>query len=442
MLKNVLVVVSHFPPNPTGGVMRVAKLSKYLPEFGWNPIVLTSTSCLGSGSVGLLKDVEKVTSVYRLPSFDIRKIFHLLKVFFRKSGLNSILSSTNIACKGTPIISDVPKSSLGARFLVPDFMIGWIPLAVIMGVVAVLRHRIKAVYSTSPLPSGNIVAYLISNICRIPWIMDMRDPWTTNPMASERAFTILSRFDLWLEKMALNSADHIVVVAEQFIPPLMKTFPFLKTTSFSIIHNGYDPDDFQDIKPITFDKFTILHAGAFYEGRSATPLLEALNRYFTLRPQSRNSLQVIFVGDVGPQTSASVDRLGLSDIVNSMGTVSHQLSLEYIAGADLLLLIPGPGKSTMTGKIFEYLAVRKPILALAGEGAVSGLIASTRSGVVVSPDDIPGIADAISFMYDAKYSGHTVTTCSNVDNEMLKPFDRREIARKVAALLDSLMVTK
>lgn len=441
-MKNVLIVVSHFPPNPTGGVMRVAKLSKYLPEFGWNPIVLTSTSCLGSGSVGLLKDVEKVTSVYRLPSFDIRKIFHLLKVLFCKSGLNSILSSTNIESEGTPIISDVPKSSLGARFLVPDFMIGWIPLAVIMGVVAVLRHRIKTIYSTSPLPSANIVAYLISHICRIPWVMDMRDPWTTNPMASERSFAVLSRFDYWLESVALNSANHIVVVAEQFIPPLMKSFPFLKKADFSVIHNGYDPDDFQEIKPITFDIFTIVHAGAFYEGRSATPFLEALNRFVIMCPQNRSLLQVLLVGDVGPQTNENIDRLGLSDIVKSIGTVSHQLSLQYISGADLMLLVPGPGKSTMTGKIFEYLAVRKPILALADEGAVSELISSTHTGIVVSPNNIPGITDAILSMFNAKSSGHTHSACYNVDKEVLKQFDRREISRKVASLLDSFVINK
>lgn len=429
-MKNALIIASHYPPNPTGGVMRIAKLVKYLPSFGWNSIVLTSS--IRSDSDELLKDVQKAVAVYRLPSYDVRGVYHhLMRMVSRVSG--GWRTPIPTAAKQETAVPASPGPSFAARFFVPDHIAGWIPLAALCGIFAVIKHRVKVVYSTSPLPSSNLVAYLVSRVCRVPWVLDMRDPWTTNPIAAQRGFALLSKLEHFLEKTALQAADHVVVISEQFLPPLLQSFPSLDPAKFSVIPNGYDPEDFEQIEPVQFDRFTILHAGTFYEGRSATPFLEALRRCITLHPELREALQVLFLGDAGSLTASTVTRLGLSDLVKLPGTFPHKVGLQYISGADLLLLVPGPGKSTMTGKVFEYLAVRRPILALAGEGAVRDVVSSSALSTVVAPDDVPAIAEAIVTLYRKLRSRDWALSRTGWEGGQ---FDRREIAGKIAALFD------
>ena len=146
-------------------------------------------------------------------------------------------------------------------------------------------------------------------------------------------------------------------------------------------------------------------------------------------------MQVLFLGNAGSITAATVAKLGLSDVVKLPGTLPHRVGLQYIVGADLLLLVPGPGKSTMTGKIFEYLAVKKPILALAGEGAVKDLVLGAGLGTVVAPEDVHGIAAALHSLYcEFSNGGHR---CFRATDGILKQYDRREIARRMAALFDT-----
>ena len=459
-MKNVLIIAAQYPPNATGAVMRVAKLVKYLPCFGWNPIVITST--LASDSQDLLKDVEKVNMVYHLPSCDIRIIYHSVMSCLEKMRKTfNFISACSREQQAINSSNSVPLS-LSSRYLVPDHMIAWIPLSVIVGIILVLKYRLKVIYATSPLPSANLVAYGISKICRIRWVIDMRDPWTTNPFRAKRAFRFLEYLDQFLEKKVLESAHHIVVVAEEFIAPLLAKFPFLKESSFSVITNGYDPDDFRNIAPLVFDRFSIVHSGSFYGARSATPFLESLKLLVTCYPRARNMLQVLFVGALPSHISDEVSRMGLSEIVKQVGKVPHEISLKYIMGADLLLLIPGPGKSTMTGKIFEYLAAKKPILLIGEEdSAASKLVSSTGRGAVVPPENVSGIMEYIlSFLkrnssfsatplYNSagKYVDHLYFKYQvpekhsySVAASLMDQYDRREIARRISEILEKAML--
>ena len=154
-MKKVLVIASHFPPNATGGVIRIAKLTKYFGQFGWQSVVVTSSATVQTEE--LKSDVKNVASVYRFSAFDIRKLFFMAKsaVVFVKA-LISKLNKGHI--KKEAAITNQKKtgrtqSSLAHRFVIPDYMIFWVPLAILGGVYAAKKHKVSVILSTSPLPS-------------------------------------------------------------------------------------------------------------------------------------------------------------------------------------------------------------------------------------------------------------------------------------------------
>lgn len=399
----VMVIATNFPPNPVGGVMRVAKLCKYLTRSGWEPVVVTSgIRSQDPATFGLLQDVDHITALYRMPALDLRKPFHLLRnvvrvpaTWFRRSS-----SSTQEATATAPASTETVGSPLAARFLVPDHLLLWVPLALLASLFAVARHRPALVFSTAPLPSANLVAMMVSRICRIPWVMDMRDPWTTNPFAVIRSLPLLGRIEHALENRCLLAADRIVVVSEAFIPPIQASFPAIKRSLFTVIPNGYDPEDFLAIKPRQYDRFALVHAGSFYTGRSPEVLFLAIRKMLDRHPDYIGRFRLHLLGNVGAEVEQMVARHHLSPVVALEGNVEHARSLASIAGADLLLLIPGKGKSTMTGKIFEYMAAGKPVFAIAGEGVVRDLVVTDGLGVVVDPDDPDVIATQLQQCID------------------------------------------
>lgn len=420
--------------------MRVAKLVKYLPAFGWASIVVTAPGDKRQNTVDddLLRDVACVGKIYRSPVFDMRKLFHLAKSMITGRIIN-LNNKTNCASTVSKVanVAISTRSSIAARYLVPDHYVTWIPGAILQGIRAIRKNDIAVIYSTSPLQSALLVGYVLHVIFRKPWIVEMRDPWTTNPFGANRAFSFLERIDSALERKVLMEADRIVVIAHQFIAPIIRKYPFLDVAKFVVLPNGYDPEDFDRIEPRKLDKFTIVHTGSFYEGRSPIMFLRAIKKLVDEHFSFRNEIQVKFIGGIDLQAKGEIERLGLNDIVEMLGQVPHSKSLQYVVNADLLLLIPGPGESTMTGKIFEYLAAQRPILAIADKGVVRELVTSSGIGIVASTSDLDEIAKTILKMYKLITSeeGYPYP----MDPELRSKYDRKQIAGKIAELMQGVM---
>ena len=193
--------------------------------------------------------------------------------------------------------------------------------------------------------------------------------------------------------------------------------------------------DFENAVSLQFDKFTIVHAGNFYEQRSARPFLVALRCWLDEEPQARASTQVLFVGREAPDSSQSIVELGLEDVVAQVAAVSHSRAVQYMLGADLLLLVPGPGSGTMPGKTFEYLAARKPVLVIADEGPARRLVNSTSIGSVVSTTDGKRLARELSRLRRVIAAGAFPYPETS---ELLNLYDRRRIAGQMAEVFRGL----
>lgn len=441
-MNRVLLITIVFPPEGGGGTIRVEKNAKYLPHFGWNLSVITTKHPKGF----IPKVAEPGLRVYRAPRCDItnllvgttRRITNLVCII-RKIRL-SLTIATNTACRTAADGSPPPRRRLAEYIFIPDDRILWVPLGIVFGLLAVMRDRPSVIYSTSPSPSTHLVGYCLAILTGLPWVIEFRDPWMLNPFRITRPFSWMEALETRIEEKVLHKAQHVVVTSEEYRRDFLCRYPRISPRCISYIPNGFDPEDFEGITPKSFNIFTIVHCGTFYEARSSVPFLNGVALAIEKDPSIKGNFQVIFVGQHDCVTESAIDRLALQEVVFQVGNVIHRESIEYLAGAEALLLIPGPGDGTMPGKTYEYLAARKPILALAGEGTVSDLVSSTNTGIVVSPDDVPAIADAILSIYNERSSDPIHNTCIKIDDNLLKQFDRREIASRTAILLNDLVV--
>ncbi len=429
MKKRVLIVASHFPPNPPGGVMRVAKLVKYLPEVGWDSIVLCSTVMQPALADQLVEDARKAQQVYRVPMVDIGKPYRLMKSLIRrKTPTVSTANGGTVAAQGV--------SSLSAKLLVPDFLVTWIPGAVMQGVQAIRRHDIDVIFSTSPFPSGLITGYWIHRITGKPWIVDLMDPWTTNCWAEKKAFPILDRLDSALERRVFAEANRITVIESAFIPPILDQHPELSPGKFELVTNGFDSKDFEKVDPYPFDRFTIVHTGTFYGRRSAEPFLRGLSTLFEQEPGFRSKVQAVMVGKLDDRGASFLYSSDIKDSVKVIDSVPYQISLRYLLGADILLLIPGPGDNIMTGKVYEYLAARKPIFVISDGGVARNLVVNSGAGIAVDVGDENKIAEKLGWMIEAirssSYPKKDIT-------DFIQQFDRRNIAAKMAGIFNTVL---
>lgn len=426
--RSVLLITIGFPPERSGGFLRPAKLAKYLPRSGWSAVVVTSR--VGKGAAG--EPVPPNTVVYRAPRMDVTALVGRLRRD-RRDLVSSCVPAPETKTGRLPAAPATRRWSDWVTF--PDDRAFWIPGAVVAGWFASRRHQVGVLYSTSPATSTLIVGFALKWLTGLPWVVEFRDLWIQNPFRLERPLRVLERLDRWLEAAVIRGADRVIVISAPMREQILAAHHEIRGEDVVVLPNGFDPDDFEGLERRELAGFVIVHAGTFYERRSAAPFLDGLHRWLETQPRLRQTVRVYFVGAPDENSRRLIADLGLEDVVTLVGNVLHRESLRYMVSADLLLLVPGPGEGTMTGKVFEYLAARRPILAVAGRGVVRDLVTSSGIGVCAPPEEPAAIATALASLYDQISTG----AYRYPDTEALrKEFDRAQIARQTAALLDSL----
>ena len=424
--RKALVIASHFPPNKrVGGVIRIAKFAKFLPDYNWDSFVITVKHNESDEFDRLLSDLNSNCIVYRLPELDIRKpilaIFNFF-YFFKSSKKN----------KATSEGESLPISSF---YFIPDHLFFWTFLASLKGIFTCFLKKIDVIYATSPMQSGLICGLIIKLFTRVPLIIELRDPWTTNPFHIKKKYSLLNKFEEKLELYTFLKADIIIVINQYFITTIIDKYPQLSREKFVVIENGFDDDDFKSLIPKKFKKKTLIHAGNFYLGRSPRNFLEALAVSCNTYPELMSEWEVIFVGSA-ENFQALVEELNLTAIVKFSGTVPHSESISFLLGADALLLIPGKGRTTLTGKIFEYIAAKKPIFVISGESAAADLVHNLELGIHTDEHNINEISENF-FRFLNKFvpSFEFKITQEN----KLKVFERKYIVGECVSVMNRLV---
>lgn len=429
MEKKVLFITSDFLPNRNGGTIRLEKLIKYFPGQRIIPFVLTRRSGFSIGPEHISGATVYRTSNRDLFEWGLKLISGIKKTFRRKD------SENNKSERKQKATQEVTNARFADNWVAPDTDVFWALGSVYRAYKIIKKQKIDVVYSSSPSSSVHILGLLIKiALPRIKWITEYRDPWTFNPFRYPKPY-LFEKLDHLLEKKCTRRADHLIVVSAYFKELFLEKYKFLNEQQIDVIPNGYDLEDFDFLKPDTENTGTmisIVHTGSFYEKRSLSPLVEALYEVEKEDPGLSSRLKFIQYGKIDPKAVHFLDANAVKSAV-FFQTVSHRESLGAMFGADWLLLIPGPGKGTMTGKIFEYIVARKPILILADEGPAKQIVEDHKLGICLSPEDKSGIKD---FIFKIS-NGFKFDIVTDLDKSELRNYDRRVIAGKVLEVIEN-----
>ncbi len=399
------MIAYYFPPFGGVPVQRTLKFAKYLLKYGWNPVVLTvrdGYDHFHPNDPSLINKIPDEVEVIR--SREIGMIVRVAGFLNRK-----IQRGANKATTKVRFINYILKlrKLLYNTFWFPDEKNTWAPGAFIKGLRILAKEDISIIYVSGYPWSAFLVGVILSKLKGIPLILDFRDAWTLNP----RGFwdNCFQRF--WEGKVLLH-ANKIIFATNLMREGYIEKYPWIDRKKFITITNGFDCDDYKDFegrKEKDNKKFLITFTGTFND--SIPPLDIDQSPYYFLKGLSRllnekdifENIRICFVGGFGKKNEALVKEMGLEDVVELKGHVSHDKCIQYQTEADLLLLIIYTcewSKSVLTGKLFEYIGARKPILALVPDGEAKDLIVKERLGRVVVPKDIEGIKNTILAFYD------------------------------------------
>lgn len=439
MMKKVLIIAYHFPPSASIGQIRPLKFAKYLNKFGWQPVVLTPKNEFYFGRRAdetLFKELPESVRVVRTFSFEPLNEFWKLRNRNTESKNEDYAKFTKIISSNKSIVNRL-KSSFLDIMSTPDRYLGWMPFAVYRALALLRDDTIKAIYTTSSPVTCHLIGYVLKRITKRSWIADFRDPWTQN-FGFTRVFKFQLRFEEFLERLIFNYADKIISVSEPIVDKFRLKYPHINRGKFKAIPNGFDSEDFHNKIPEPFEKFTITYTGAVYGHENAHCFFEAIESLITEKEELNENLQILFVGSIHPtKRTQHFDRLNQSRIIQLIGRTNHGTALQYMLNSHVLLLLVGKYhevvKGCYTTKIFEYLCAKKPILALVPDGVAADLIRQAGAGTVVDPEDMVGIKNAILSLYQ-KYKEGELTVDS--DSALISKFDRRELAKELAAVLN------
>lgn len=377
---NVLVIAYYFPPMGLSGVQRTLKFVKYLPDFGWNPVVLTTddTSYYAYDDT-LLGEIEDKVTIYRASE--------------RKS------KSNRKPRKFPNYLKQTIGRYITQLFKQPDSKTHWKKFALKKAEEIIKNHDIKIIFSTAPPFTDFLIAKELSAKYDIPYVVDYRDSWVDNPF---HFFPTIwhKNYNLQLEKSILTTSERAFVITRYAKELILKRYRFLSHDDVVILTHGYDPKDFENMKTYGYDaeKLIFTHSGLFQDNRTPKYFLKAINTFLKNNPNARKHIELRFVGLMRPSHLRLIKRYKLDDITVLTGYVEHHDAVRNLCESTVLWLTVNDTIRT-PGKLYEYIGARKPILFLGPKGQISTIASETKAAFVSEPKNIKAIVQRISEIY-------------------------------------------
>lgn len=441
--RRVLLVTTDFPPLATGGRFRPLKLARLLPFNGWDPTVLTISAPLGSDD-RLTGEIPSGTRV-------IRACYPQIKTRFVKAAKRLLLDTPPADLSAARGRQHDPSWRRAARtvsnlcgeagrlVLVPDNYAAWIPLAVAVG----LRDRLKwtpdVILASAPSVSSFIVAYVLSRLVGTPWVAEYRDLWTGDHWR-HWVPPIRAAVEHRLERFLISNVHSVLTVSPGYREHLMSLHPSLSPGRIRCIPNSAPIVNDSHNHGIQPRPGVFVHTGPLGATRQPQGFFEAFAR---VAPRFRDPLpRVVLAGSVDPEFRAPLERLSPCEpqgapLFEFLGSVAHGKSLALQQSAFVLILFVNRGANThgtIPGKIFEYIAARRPILAIADSGDAADIVQCGRLGWVV-PHETAAIAAFLErFLSNPD---RMISETYRPDWTYLNRFDETVMAAQVADALEA-----
>ena len=405
----------YFPPAGGGGVARPLKLATHLPELGIETHVLAPDDpkwVHRDDELDVPPDAKVHRARYvgprgRLPAEELHG-----------------LSGAERALRHAALFS--------RRLLLPDEFVSWALTAIPAARRIVNDEKIDVLVTTSPPASVNLIGAAVKQATGVPWVADLRDSIAANPdrRVDRLAVRVKERGQALVARSVAKRADAIVAVSDAIADEMRE----LGAERVRTIPNGCDFDDFDGLEYRPGERFRITHTGSFFGHRDPKPFLTAL-------AEADGDVVVRFVGGLRAADREFAEGLGLGDKVEEIPHVPRRSALELQRDSEaLLLLLPeagGRGRTVPSGKIFEYLAAERPILAaVPTDGVAADLVRRADAGVVVAPDDVPALRAAITGLHARWRKG--ALDGAALSPELRERLSRRTRSREFAEVLRSV----
>lgn len=434
MMKRVLIITYYWPPSGGSGVQRWLKMSKYLPENGWQPVIYTTKDAeYPIVDTSLEKDVVPEVEVIRRP---IIEPYTLYKKFLGIKKEDTIKAGFASEKKKSGWKENLSVWIRGNLFI-PDARCWWVKPSVRYLKEYLKTHPVDAIISTGPPHSMHLIAMKLKEATGLPWIADFRDPWTEIDFYDELRLTSWAdRKHHKLEHEVLTKADKIVTIGWDCAKGLGR----LGNRNVKVIQNGFDweLDPNEEKTPLT-NEFTLTHLGVVGPARNAPVLWQALQELKNEIDGFDKTLKIRFVGHVDQSV---IDNLRACNLLENAEFVAHvphdEVKLFQESSQVLLLLINNApnAKGIVTGKLFEYLASGRPILCIGPEdGDAARILKETQAGVTVRFEDKERMKGSVKNLYQ-QYLDHAL---SCLTNDSIEQYSRKAQTQGYVKILNQLL---
>ena len=429
-MKRVLIITYYWPPSGGSGVQRWLKMSKYLPENGWQPVIYTTKDAeYPIVDTSLEKDVVPEVEVIRRP---IIEPYTLYKKFLGIKKEDTIKAGFASEKKKSGWKENLSVWIRGNCFI-PDARCWWVKPSVRYLKEYLKAHPVDAIISTGPPHSMHLIAMKLKEATGLPWIADFRDPWTEIDFYDELRLTSWAdRKQHKLEHEVLTKADKIVTIGWECAKGLGK----LGNRNVRVIPNGYDWDWETQVQDIALsEKFTITHLGVITPSRNAPTLWKALQELKTEIEEFDKNLTINLIGQVDQSVVGDIRKFGLTNNTQFIPHVPHDEVLRWQQSSQVLLLLVNNSpnaKGIITGKLFEYIASGRPILCIGPkDGDAARIIDKAKAGTTVDFENKETMKEVLRGLYQ-RYLTKELTNNSLTN---VQQYSRRTLAEEYAKII-------
>ena len=439
-MKRVLIITYYWPPSGGSGVQRWVKFAKYLPKEGWQPVIYTPENPeLTTIDKTLAEEIPPEAEVVKTHIFEPYGIYRKLMGKGSSTDLKALTSAGSDGNEVNPVNggkkSWKQKLSLYIRgnFFIPDPRIMWVRPSVKFLKSYLKKHPVDAIVSTGPPQSMHLIGLELSKATGLPWLADFRDPWTKIFYFKHLELTPRSEAKHQaLEKKVVDGATRVIAVS----PMVKKDFEAITSTPVELITNGFDEEDFND--PFEADEyFNITHTGLFASDGDPEILWKVLAAKCQEDKEFRKLLRIRLVGKTDQEIVNSIETAGLGPNLVNLGYQSHEVAVREQRNASVLILPlrkEPEYEAVLPGKLFEYLASRRPILGIGQtDGAMAQVVRNTGSGIVYDWNEEQKIRRWVDFSWE-EFKNHEL-----LDNATdISMYSRRRLTKRLVSLLEEI----
>ena len=432
-MKKALIITYYWPPSGGAGVQRWLKFVKYLREFGWEPVIYTPLEPdFPIKDYTLAADIPDDVELIRKP---IWEPYSFYKKIVGGDSTPKIDSGTLNNPKSPGIISQLFVWIRGNLFI-PDARKFWIKPSIRFLLKYLREHHVNVIISTGPPHSMHLIALKLKEQLHIPWLADFRDPWTDIDYYKEMKISnYADKKHKELEMKTITTCDAMVVVS----PEMKINYEMMGGKNVQLITNGFDPDDLGSDQAIMDTRFSISHIGALPPSFNLKGLWQVLSELRETLPGFEKNLVIRLVGKVDDSVIDDLSAKNLEKLVELPGYVTHDKAANFMKQSAVLLLVINQNspnaRGILTGKFFEYLAARRPILAIGPtDGSLAGILEESGAGKISVYNDVDQIKKMVMDLYDKYLHNKLINSGEGIDK-----FTRKRLTAQLAEVLNDII---